>query len=307
MDVRALRYFLTVAECGSYSRGSELLRISQPAVSRTIRNLEQELGRPVFRRHGHGVTMTEAGRLLFERSKVLLRQIEQTKAEIRAGGDAPSGMISIAVPPVAGQLFVPFLVERFSRDYPNVDLKIVGGFSGYIHEWLVRGTVDIACAHDPRPQRGFEVSPLVEEEVYVVGKRGSFPTEGDVVRTEDIAAYPLVLPSMSHASRHILEGLALSRNISLTIRAEVDDHSITRALLGKGLGFSLLTRGAVENEVRRGELEIKPLAPPIHWTLSLLSVQNKPKSDILVVFISTLKEVVAELVGSGFWPGRLLD
>src|SRR5512132_2424852 len=64
MEIRALRYFQTVAMCGSYSRGAELLHISQPAVSRMIRNLEDELGTALFRRHGHGVSLTDAGQVL---------------------------------------------------------------------------------------------------------------------------------------------------------------------------------------------------------------------------------------------------
>ena len=67
METRALRYFQTVAECGSYSRGAELLRISQPAVSRQIGKLEEELGARLFNRHAHGVNLTEAGQILLAR------------------------------------------------------------------------------------------------------------------------------------------------------------------------------------------------------------------------------------------------
>src|ERR1051326_7770155 len=74
LETRALRYFQTVAEFGSYSRGSEFLRISQPAVSRQIRKLEEEFGHALFKRHGHGVSLTDAGRILLERSQVALQQ-----------------------------------------------------------------------------------------------------------------------------------------------------------------------------------------------------------------------------------------
>jgi LysR family nitrogen assimilation transcriptional regulator len=84
LETRALRYFQTVAEFGSYSRGSEFLRISLPAVSRQIRRLdEEELGHALLKRHGHGVSLTDAGRILLGRSQVALRQLEQTKAEIQ--------------------------------------------------------------------------------------------------------------------------------------------------------------------------------------------------------------------------------
>src|SRR5258708_2540608 len=85
LDVRRLRCFQGVAEFGRYSRGAEFLRISQPAVSRQIRGLEEELGRPLFIRHSHGVSLTEAGRVLLERTQSILRQFDQARDEIRRG------------------------------------------------------------------------------------------------------------------------------------------------------------------------------------------------------------------------------
>ena len=163
MDLRTLRYFQTVASCGSYSRGSELLHISQPAISRAIRKLEDELGTSLFKRHGHGVSLTESGKTLLSRGQSILRQLDQARQEVRAGRTSPAGTISLAMPPAAGHILVPPLIEAFGTAYPNVTVNVVGGFSSTIHEWLVRGRVDVACAHDPLPQRGFQMIPLLDE------------------------------------------------------------------------------------------------------------------------------------------------
>jgi LysR family nitrogen assimilation transcriptional regulator len=307
MDVRTLRYFQTVAECGSYSRGSELLRISQPAVSRAIRALEQELGRPVFKRHSHGVTLTEAGQILFERSQVLLRQLEQTKAEIRNRETGPSGVIAIALPPAAGQYLACALMERFAREYPNVFLKIVGGFSGYIHEWLVRGRVDLACLHDPLPQRGFNIVPIMDEEVFLVGKPGTFPMRAQRIRTEDLASLPLILPSRPNASRRLLDNWTAAKGMTIAAKIEVDDHTITRALLRRGIGFSLLTHGAIESDLRRGDIEARALDPSAFWQLSLVTAQHAPQLDIHIALIRVLREAARDLVESGAWPGRIIS
>jgi len=108
-----------VAEFGSYSRAAEFLRISQPAISRQVRQLEAELGSTVFTRHGHGVTLTDAGRVLLQRSQVFLRQLDQVKAEIRGGNAGPSGMITFAVPPAAGHFLVPALNRAFQCRLPQ--------------------------------------------------------------------------------------------------------------------------------------------------------------------------------------------
>lgn len=307
MDIRTLRYFQSVAECGSYSRGSEFLRISQPAVSRTIRNLEEELGRPVFKRNGHGVTLTEAGRILLERSQSVLRQLEQTKRDIRSGGDGLSGVISFALPPAAGYFLAPKLLERFGRKHPNVFLKLVGGFSGYIHEWLVRGHVDAACVHDPVPQRGFNVIPLMQEEVFVVGRAGSFPFRDREVSASRLVSLPLILPSRPNASRRLLDNWMVHRAIWVDAKVEVDDHMITRSLVKQGIGFSLLTRCAIADELRRGEVEARPLEPRVFWPLALMSCQDPARPALLQPLIETVREVTQELIATGTWPGQAPD
>jgi LysR family nitrogen assimilation transcriptional regulator len=307
METRALRYFQTVAECGSYSRGARLLRISQPAVSRQIRRLEHELGRPLFKRHGHGISLTPAGRILLERSQVALRQLEQTKAEIRDADAGPSGVISFAVPPAAGHFLVPALIARFGAAFPFVFLKIRGGFSGAIHEWLARGQVDVACLHDLAPVSGFEIVPLVEEPVYLVGRRGLAPFRRDHARIEDLADLPLILPSRPNASRRQLDGWVASRRLTLNVRLEVDDHSVIRALIKQGAGFSLLTQGAIEAELRRGEVDAFPFRPGVRWPLALAASIHAPRSDILGAFIGAVRATARELTKSGAWPGRSLD
>lgn len=308
METRALRYFQAVAECGSYSRGSELLRISQPAISRMIGKLEAELGAALFRRHGHGVTLTEAGRVLLERSQTILRQLEQARAEIRSSEAAPSGLIAMAVPPGAGQYLAPPLVRRFASLYPNVSLKIVAGYSGTIQEWLVRGQVDLACVHDLLPRRGFVSIPLVEEEVLLVGPPGALPGgERSFVVTDDLAGLPLIMPSRPNASRRLLDEWTARGGVPLDIRVEVDDHAITRALVRQGIGFTLLTRGAVQAEIERGEIGAWSLRPAASWSLAMIAPGGSERPAFLSHFMDTVREVTRKLVAEGSWPGRSLD
>jgi LysR family transcriptional regulator, nitrogen assimilation regulatory protein len=307
VDTRALRYFQAVAECGSYSRGSELLRISQPAISRTIRKLEDDLGSPLFRRHGHGVTLTDAGRILLERSQSILRQLEQARAEVRSSEAGPAGAISVALPPGAGQFLAPPLARRFGAAFPRVVLKIVGGYSGTIHEWLVRGQVDVACLHEPLPQRGFDVVPLVEEEVLLVGRPGSAPPDRGPVTPAELADMPLVLPSRPNASRRLLDLWGARSGVPLNVAMEVDDHAITRALVREGIGFTLLTRGAIEAELRRGDIQAWPLAPGATWTLAMIANASTPRPPVLTAFMDTVRAVARDLTTSGTWPGRALD
>jgi LysR family nitrogen assimilation transcriptional regulator len=307
METRALRYFQAVAELGSYSRASEQLRISQPAVSRQIAKLEQELETALFKRHGHGVTLTDAGRILLERSQLALRQLDQTKSEIRGGKRGPAGAISVALPPAAGYFLAPALVRRFNAEYPNVFLRIVGGFSSYIHEWLTRGQVDLACVHDPLPQRGFESTPLVKEEVYLVGRRtGGLPLR-DHVRVAELPGIPLILPSRPNASRRVVDGWSADAGIALNVKLEVDDHSMLRGLLRQGLGFTLLTRSALDSDLRQDDVHAWRFRPRAYWQLTLVRPAHGRKSDLAEAFVRTLRDVARDLSRTGVWAGRSVD
>ena len=303
MDARSLRYFQSVVEFGSYSRAAEFLRISQPAISRQIARLEKELGRPLLIRGSQGAVPTEAGRLLFERSQSVLRQLENAVAEVRGLQTSPAGTLAIAVPPGAGHFLVPALVRRYQEDYPNVLLKFVAGFSGYIHEALVRGRVDVACLHGALPQKGFEIVPLVDEEVFLVGKRGTMPDINTAIATRDLAHLPLVLPSRMHSSRRLLDERAAARGLSLNVALEVDDPSLIRSLLREGLGYSLLTIGAFHSEVAHHELEAIRFRPRILWPLALMaSTQARP--ELVADLVAAIRTVVQELTRSGKWPGK---
>ena len=305
METRPLRTFQTVAELGSLSRAAELLRLSQPAVSRQIATLEAELGRPLLRRHGHGVALTEAGHLLLERAQAALRQLEQAAAEIRGGGAGLAGTVTLALPPAAGTVLAPPLLQRVRAEHPSLSLKILGGFSGHIHEWLVRGQVDLACVHDPLPQRGFVVTPLVREDVLLVGRREMVPKGLRVVRIDDLRGLPLVLPSRPNASRRLLDAWAARKGIGLDVRVEVDDHLVMRALVRQGIGFTLLTRGAVEAERRSGPIDALPFRPRVQWELALIAAAQ-PRREMVAAVGDLIRRVTQDLVRSGAWQARAL-
>lgn len=303
MDTRALRYFQAVAEFGSYSRGAEFLRISQPAVSRRVRSLEQELGGKLFIRHSRGVILTDTGRRLLERSQTILRHVDQAGDDLRRGRDGPAETLTLAVPPAAGNVLVPELARRFAAVRPDVFLKIVAGFSTYIHEWLVRGRVDLACLHDPVPQPGFAVTPLVREEVFLVGRRGALAPPRGQLRVQDLAGLPLVLPGRPNASRRLLDMWLARGGVRLDIRMEVDDHLIIRALLKAGLGFSLLTQGAFRADLPLGELEAWKLRPRAFWQLAMMQGTGDRRGAALATLAELVRTTAHDLVAANAWPG----
>src|ERR1700724_1011049 len=118
MNQKQLDYFIRIAELGSFRRASEALRIAQPALTRQIQRLEQDLGVQLFFRGGRGTIRTNAGELLLERARFIQRQTEQAMADVRSEGSVPRGSVALGVPgSIANVLFKP-LVETYLRLYP---------------------------------------------------------------------------------------------------------------------------------------------------------------------------------------------
>ena len=206
-----------------------------------------------------------------------------------------------------GHYLLPALVERYRASFPNTSLKILSGYSGFIHEALVRGRADVACLHGPLPQKGFKVVPLLEEEVYLVGKRGTLPARRAHVTTTELLALPLILPSRQHTSRRILEERAFALGMTVNAMMEVDDTSLIRTLLRKGLGFSVLSQGAFENEIDRKELEARPIRPRMSWPLAMMMASGRPRSEPFDALVAAIRTTARKLTSSGEWPARHLD
>src|SRR5882762_2530282 len=125
MELRSLGYFVRIAELGSITRAAAHLRLAQPALTRHVQRLEEELGVALFTRANRGVRLTEAGQKLLESAERILRDVERTGDEIRAHKAHPSGKIVLAVTPTLCPVVVPELFARMTQQYPMVELKVV--------------------------------------------------------------------------------------------------------------------------------------------------------------------------------------
>jgi LysR family nitrogen assimilation transcriptional regulator len=144
MELRSLHYFVRIAELGSITRASAHLQIAQPALTRHIQRLEDELDAALFTRANRGVKLTEAGQKLLDSAQRILRDIERAGDEIRAHKAHPSGKIILGVTPPLCPVVVPELFAHMREHYPLVELKVVHAGSARLEEFIIAGLVDLA-------------------------------------------------------------------------------------------------------------------------------------------------------------------
>ncbi len=151
MDIRPLRYFVTIAELGSFSAASRHLNVAQPALSRHIKALEADLATPLLVRSPQGVTMTEPGERLFHHALSILRQIDLVPGMVTKPDHPVTGRVSIGLPTSASAILSAPLLARAAERFPGVRLHLVESLSGFLLEWVQSRRVDLAILFDAEP------------------------------------------------------------------------------------------------------------------------------------------------------------
>lgn len=292
MDLRQLEFFVQVAEHGSFSRAATVLDVAQPALSRQVRSLELELRETLFVRSGRGVTLTDAGRRLYDHSVNILQLAERARDDLNASRDAPVGRVVIGLPPSISRLLTVALVERFKAELPDCRLAIVEGLSSHIVEWVTTGRLDIGLAYNPEAQAGVEIKPLQREALGLVGPATGSEASRKPIPMNDLPNYPLIVPERVHAMRRLLETQAALAGIKLAIAWEVSSIPSIIDLVRAGHGYAVLTASGVAASSAGGELIQRELiSPRTISALCLVHAANKrptPLARHVMTLLDTL-------------------
>lgn len=300
IELRALRYFVCIAEEKSFTRASTRLRVAQPALSRQIRKLEDDLQVQLFIRHVRGAELTEAGEILLRRAYVIFNQIQQTHHDVTSHSSSPGGVVSVGMPPTPGEFIAPKLLERTKELYPEIELRFVEGFSGALEQKLANNEIGVAVMHDPAPRDEIKISQLLVEHLCLIGPAGSL-TE-DSYTLAEAAAFPLILPGRPNFLRILIDNSAEKYNTPLNIVTRSDGVWHTKSLVRSGHGFTILTFGAVISEVQQGQLMAVPIREPeINWTLCVAMRRDQSRKQTLVVIEDLIREIVQDLLDAGTW------
>ena len=310
MELKELRNFMRVARAGSVSRAAQELRLAQPALSRQIKKLEEELGVPLFARHGRGVRLSAAGSLLLERAEAITHLVHQTAEEIREDRSPESGRITLGVPPAAGKLLIPPFVERFQKAWPKTRLHMREGVTSSLQEWLMEKRIDVALLHNPPHLAALEITPVLSERMLVIGppphliRDKAHPAQ---FRVGDLTELPLILPNMAHTNRRLVEHFALENGVRLRIKIEADSVVFAKALVEKGLGYTILTYAAVQDDVERKKLTVYPIVwPALSTKVSIVTLRDQAPSKLIQQTSDMLHDVCRTLVRSKVWAGAQL-
>jgi LysR family transcriptional regulator, nitrogen assimilation regulatory protein len=307
VDCRRLTTFVQVAELGSLSRAADRLRIAQPALSRQMRLLENEIGLPLFERHRRGMQLTEAGEDLRARVVGPLRQIDRAVEEVRSLAHEVGGNIAFGMTPTTSYVLAGPLARRVVEQAANVSLRVVEGYGGHLVDWLQRGEIDLALLYGPAADYQLKAEELLVESVVLVGGVNCSLHPDKPVTVSELAQLPLVLPSHPNGLRVIVDNAAARARAKLNVRFQADSFLLMMELVESGLGYTMLPLSAISREVAAARLRYAPISKPrITRQLILATLPgNSPSRAALKLGTLVRQEIVAQ-VRSGRWQAHLL-
>jgi LysR family nitrogen assimilation transcriptional regulator len=306
MDIRQLKYFIGIVECGSLSKAAEHLHIAQPSLSQHVLNLEAELGVQLLNRSSRGVTVTEAGERLFEHAKNVMANLEFIKRDVKETSEGLTGNVVLGMPEKYATVLTVPIVERVERILPNISLRIIENMSGNLLEWLLVGKVHIAILIQVQRDPNLTIEPLVSERLYLVGSPRSELSQQREIAFKQLANLPLTLPSKEHGLRILAEEMAMSQSIRLTVKSEVDSIPAIKSLLRLSGSYSLLSKASCTRECKEGDLWAAPIIdPPITQTGVLAYSNRKPLAMPIKRIRDLIFDVVDASIAAGAWPGAV--
>jgi DNA-binding transcriptional LysR family regulator len=252
MDVRQLEMFRAVAEAGSFTAAAQRLHVSQSAISRQLKLLEEELGTLVLERTGRGVNVTPEGHILLAAANRIWRDLQEVAAQIADTQTLQRGVISIGGGMTVCLHILPKLLKKFRALYRNVDLRITTGTADQLLQALRAHELDLLLLTLPIVGADLEVVPVLKEEMIVIAAKNHALARSRSVDARTLARSPLILFERGSNTRRVLDEFFLAQQTAVNVVMETENVEIIKAMVAHGLGLTILPYGALASDLRQG-------------------------------------------------------
>jgi DNA-binding transcriptional LysR family regulator len=305
MELRQLLSVVTVADCGTVTGAAKALHIVQPAVTRHLQALENELGLAVFERTRAGMRPTPGGQLFLERARRILLEVERARAEVSSGPTGPAGIVALGLLESLIELVAEPLVRSVAQHHPGIDLRVLTAYSGHLQGWLETGDLDLTLLYDLESTSSLTTTPLVEEQMWAVSSTGTGLRRDVPVAAETVFAQRLVLPVRGHGLRTLMDALRVTAGAPpADVAAEVNYLPLQLALVRANVGWTVLPASAVTPHIDAGGLEGAPLGdPPATRRVVLGLPRGRRVSSAVQVVHNQLISTVLKAASEGKWRG----
>lgn len=295
VDIQQLRYFARVAELKSFTKAAASLHIAQPALTRQVRLLEEDLGTTLLFRHSRGAEPTEAGLRLLAGADSLFRLLQNTLADVVASNSLITGTLRIGFPPSLGDLLMSSAIVDFRARHPDVTLTLQEGYSHTLRDALLGDRLDLAVLSG-QPRNPLLVDThLLDEQLWIIRPLGSPPpARGKSYQFAEVTSTPLIQPSRANTLRQMIEAKAAEQGVQLNVVIEAEALQCIKHLVRRGVGSHMSPFSGVVVDIERGEFCGAPIRG-MKVSRHLVRRIDRPVSPALISFQKVLLETARQV------------
>ena len=290
MEIRVLRYFLEIAREGNMTRAAETLHVSQPTLSKQMKDLEQELGKKLFRRGSSSVRLTDEGMLLRKRSEDILDMVDKTTDEFKALSNIMGGEVHIGCAESHQIKYLARVIKAFKKQYPLFRYHITSGNTEQVAERLDRGLIDLAVIVEPPNLSKYNYLEVPETNTWGLVMRKDDPlADKERICVDDLEYLDLICSkqAMQFDLPRWCGEKADTLNLSGTINLAYNGSVFVKEKLGYMLTFDKLTDTGAESE-----LCFRPLKPPLETKMYVIWKKYQVFTPIAELFLEELKQQI---------------
>lgn len=288
MEIRVLKYFLTVVREESITKAAEVLHITQPTLSRQLARMEEELGVKLFSRGSRKITLTDEGILLRRRAEEILSLVDKTEQELLVQEEQIEGKITIGCGEIGAVKKLPELISSFNKKYPNVTFDIFTATADMVKEQMDKGLIDIGLLLEPIDIEKYDFIRLPEKERWVVLMRPDDELcKKEFIEPKDLAELPVILPRRMSVKNELANWFSdYYKDLNVMFTSNLSTNGAI--MVSEGLAYFILIEGAVPL-IDKNKIVYRHLSPDLTTTSVFAWKRQQPFSPAVSKFINHSK------------------
>ncbi|HLQ95643.1 MAG TPA: LysR substrate-binding domain-containing protein [Pseudogracilibacillus sp.] len=290
MDIQQLRYFVAVARHKNFTKASRALHVSQPSISKRLKQLEDELNATLLDRSERKVELTDVGHSVHTHALQLLQIVEDIYQSADSLADTARGSIQLGVMPTIGVLLFPKVLADFRKSHPQIELFMVESAGKQLEKQVADGEIDLGVTVLPVQQDNLYYLPLLNEQLVVVSHPEHWLKEATTIPLAKLAKEKFVFFTEEYILHDVVMKHCLQQGFEPTIVYESALWDIVLEMVAAEFGISIVPKSVAERMDNR--ISVTSLASPaIDWQLALIYHKHKHLSYAVQAFITYMKEL----------------
>ena len=291
MEIHQLRYFVAVAELGSFTKAARRCGVSQPSLSQQIQKLEKELGEQLLDRFGRSIRLTEAGQAFYERSAAILDALDEAKACVHNGEDWRKGTVSIGAIHTVAPYLLPEIVQRFTGKFSDAQVAVEERFTEHLIERCLAGDLDVGIVALPIAEKRLKVEPLFKEQLLAALPAASSLAAKKRLALADVTREPFLLLDEMHCFGRQTLQLCADRDCVPAISCRTAQLLTVQEMVALGQGVSLVPEMATQlNRDRRCVYRLLT-GPPIEREIAMIWRPRYRPRRLVEALLEMLREM----------------